>query len=247
MIPRPTELSRPALGHPDLRPSNVFVSKDLQITSLTDWQHANILPLYLQCGIPDDLDNTKDPVSRSLDKPELPPNFNGLTDEEQYRELGLLRKRQLHYFYITETASKNKTHFDALTYPLVIGRKEVFNLASAPWQGDNVALQSSLIFIKQNWESFSDLPCPIAFTEEEESERLRLDDLEQVSAVAWQEIHDELGIGPDGWVANERYEDVKRTVKELKKDSLEEAETEFDRRVIREHWLYDDMDEDEYD
>lgn len=128
-----------------------------------------------------------------------------------------------------------------------MGRKKVADLASAPWQGDNVPLQSSLIFIKQNWERFSDLPCPITFTEEEESECLRLDDLEQVSAVAWQEIHDGLGIGPDGWVANERYADVKRTVQELKEQSLEEAETEFDRRVIREHWLYDDMDEDGYD
>ena len=235
------------MRHSDLRPSNILVSKDLQITSLIDWQHANILPLYLQCGIPDDIDNTRDHVSRSMDTPKFPPIFEELTEEEQYQELNLLRKLQLHYFYMTETASKNKIHFDALTYPLVIGRKKVAELASAPWQGDNVPLQSSLIFIKQHWERFSDLPCPITFTEEEESERLRLDDLEQVSAVAWQEIHDELGIGPDGWVANERYEDVKRTVKELKKDSLEEAETEFDRRVIREHWLYDDMDEDEYD
>jgi aminoglycoside phosphotransferase (APT) family kinase protein len=46
-----SKLLRPIIRHPDLRPSNIFVSDDFEITSLIDWQSSVILPLCLQSGI----------------------------------------------------------------------------------------------------------------------------------------------------------------------------------------------------
>jgi hypothetical protein len=97
-------------------------------------------------------------------------------------QLEVFGKRQLHYFYMTETANKNPLHFDALINSFSIGRRKIFQLPSAPWQGDNIPLRSSLIFVKQTWQNScasSDTACPITFTDEEERECLRLDELEQ--------------------------------------------------------------------
>lgn len=66
------ELIQAIIRHPDLRPSNIFVSDDYEITSLIDWQHATALPLFLHSGIPDELNNSFDPVSSSLETPQLP-------------------------------------------------------------------------------------------------------------------------------------------------------------------------------
>jgi hypothetical protein len=128
-----SNLSRPTIRHPDLRPSNIFVSDDFEITSLIDWQHSTILPLFLQSGIPNDLDNSRDSVSRALKTPALPCDIAELSEDEESRQLlQIFAKRQLHHLYMTATADKNPRHFDALTYPFSIGRRKIFQLASAP-------------------------------------------------------------------------------------------------------------------
>jgi hypothetical protein len=243
------ELTRPVLRHPDLRPSNIFVSDDYKITSLIDWQRAEVLPLFLHSGIPDDLDNSVDPISKSLETPRLPDNISALSEEEQSNQLDLFRKRQLHHFYLTETANNNPTHFEALTYPFSIGRRKIYHLSSDPWQGDPVPLRSSLIFIKQHWPQLaapSDLPCPISFTEDEENECLRLDDSEREAVEQLAASKELLGLGPEGWVANDHYEAAQGAIARMKAMCLEQAETEMERIAVRDHWVFDDMDEDEY-
>ncbi len=59
-------LHRPVLRHPDLQPNNIFVSNKLEIKGLIDWQHSTVLPLFLQCGIPQSLQNYGDEISESL-------------------------------------------------------------------------------------------------------------------------------------------------------------------------------------
>jgi serine/threonine protein kinase len=75
-------LSRPTLRHADVQPNNVFISDDLGITSLIDWQHCSILPLFLQCAIPNSFQNYGDAVSESLERPELPSHSDELSDRE---------------------------------------------------------------------------------------------------------------------------------------------------------------------
>ena len=52
LIPRDPALGHFRIRHPDLQPGNIVVSSsNLQITSLIDWQHTSILPLFLLAGI----------------------------------------------------------------------------------------------------------------------------------------------------------------------------------------------------
>jgi hypothetical protein len=83
-------LIRPTLRHPDLQPNNVFVSEDLIITGLIDWQHCAILPLFVQNGIPNSLQNYGDSISESLTLPKLPSNSDELSDREQFQNVMLL-------------------------------------------------------------------------------------------------------------------------------------------------------------
>jgi aminoglycoside phosphotransferase (APT) family kinase protein len=46
-VPREEELSTPTIRHPDLSPSNIFVSDSGELTGVIDWQHATILPIFL--------------------------------------------------------------------------------------------------------------------------------------------------------------------------------------------------------
>ena len=245
-----SDLSRPTIRHPDLRRSNIFVSDDFEITSLIDWQHSTILPLFLQSGIPNDLDNSRDSFSRALTTPALPCDIAELNEDEESQQLQIYAKRQLHYFYMTETADKNPRHFDALSYPFSIGRRKIFQLASAPWQGDNIPLRSSLVFVKQNWQHVgapSDTtPCPITFTGDEEDECLRLDELEQGAEEQLEASKEMLGLGPEGWVSHENYEAAQAAIATMKAMCLEQAESEFERAAVRDHWVFDDMDEDLY-
>lgn len=172
-----------------------------------------------------------------------------MEEGERSQELETFAKRQLHYLYMTETAKKNPLHFDALSYPFSIGRRKIFRLSSAPWEGDNIPLRSSLVFVNQNWKAISgrsDFACPIDFTLEEEKDCLRLDELEQEADEQLQSSKAMLGLGPEGWVSNERYESVQAAIPRIKAMCLEEAESENEKKVIRDHWVYDDMDEDEY-
>jgi hypothetical protein len=102
VIPDGEALSRPVIRHPDLRLSNTFVSDDYGITSLIDWQHAVVLPLFLQFGIPD-LDDSIDLASDSLEPPRLPDDSSALDEDSRLEQLGLFYKRQLQRIYTTET------------------------------------------------------------------------------------------------------------------------------------------------
>ncbi|KAF2770391.1 hypothetical protein EJ03DRAFT_350470 [Teratosphaeria nubilosa] len=198
LIPQGSKgLIRPVIRHPDLRPSNIFVSDEYEITSLIDWQNATALPLFLHSGIPDDLDNSLDPVSTSLETPRLPDDLSALSEERRSELLAIFEKRHLRYFYMTETSKINPTHYETLTFPFSIGRRKIYEL------------------------------------EREAAEQLK-DSMEM------------LGLGPEGWISSDNYEAAKEAIARMKEMCLEQAETESDRIAIRDHWVYDDMDEDEY-
>ena len=55
-----------------------------------------------------------------------------------------------------------------------------------------------------------------------------------------------LGLGPEGWVSNDDYEGAMEAIAQMKAMCLDEASTEIEIAAVRDHWIYDDMDEDEY-
>ncbi|KAF2083964.1 hypothetical protein K490DRAFT_76144 [Saccharata proteae CBS 121410] len=257
LIPNQEEaLTRPTLRHPDLQPNNVFVSDKLEITGLIDWQHCAILPLFLQCGIPSSLQNYGDSISESLTTPELPPKFDELSESKQFEQVLLLRRRQLHYFYVAMTAKLNPRHYDALASDLSMLRRKLFDHSSYPWEGDNVTLKADLVHLMKNWSNIAAAEpstsgdarasCPISFSEDEVIEYERLNAAQIEADEQLQACRDVIGTGPEGWVPLEQYEEAKQRERKLKADALEAAESEEERARLSEHWIFDDFDEGEY-
>ncbi|KAF2750959.1 kinase-like protein [Sporormia fimetaria CBS 119925] len=64
LVPECAKLSLPILRHPDLQPNNIFVSEDITITGLIDWQHSVVLPTFLAAGMPNKFQNYNDEFRR---------------------------------------------------------------------------------------------------------------------------------------------------------------------------------------
>jgi hypothetical protein len=226
----------------------VFVSDNLEITGVIDWQHCSILPLFLQCGIPASFQNYGDVVSESLQIPELPPNFDELDERERFEQVLLLRKRQLHHFYVTRTAKLNPVHHGALTHGYSILRRKLFCHASDPWEGDIVTLKTDLIELTRTWPKIVQFEggCPIAYSQEASDDCLRLCNAQVEADEQFQTCRDVVGVGPEGWVPCEQFEEAKLREQKLKADALEAAESDAERDTVRENWFFDDFDEEEY-
>jgi hypothetical protein len=258
LVPSGNEfLLRPTLRHPDLQPNNIFISDNLEITGIIDWQHSTILPLFLQCGIPNSFQNYGDSVSDSLEPFSLPDEFETLSENKQYEQIMLLRRRQLHYSYVVETEKSNPTHYKALAHDFSILRRKIFDHANSPWEGDNVTLKADLIHLTKNWSSFvksnsqpnedTVLSCPITFTQDEIDECLRLNAEHNEADEQLQACRDAIGVGPEGWVPVDQYDEIKERARRLKAAAIEASESKEEREKFCEHWVFDDFDESEYD
>ncbi|PLB47161.1 hypothetical protein P170DRAFT_511807 [Aspergillus steynii IBT 23096] len=126
---REDPMNMPTLRHPDLNPSNVFVSDSCEISCIVDWQHSSILQLLLTAGNPPLFDNPDSEPPSSLEKPSLPEDYSSLSREEQSRADELHRRRMLFYLYMVFNGRDNKTHLEALRYPLSPLRQHVVDRA----------------------------------------------------------------------------------------------------------------------
>ncbi|GAB7355593.1 hypothetical protein MBLNU459_g6058t3 [Dothideomycetes sp. NU459] len=232
LVPADDMLNQPTIRHPDLRPNNIFVSKDMNIISLIDWQHCSILPLFLQCGSPPNL---------------VDPGVTVQDERVQEMQPDLLTKRLLYSPYMSETAHRNEPHIRALRHSFSAHRRNTYQQSCNTWDGDTMTLKSGLVSLAQNWGRVIDsTPCPISFTLDEAQEALRLEQEQRDADAQIEESRIMYGIGSDGWVPCEHYDQLKEAMCTLKASMIESAESELDRDRIREHWVYDDMDEDEY-
>jgi hypothetical protein len=203
----------------------------------------------LQCGIPDSLQNYGDEVSESLQTPTLPTNFDELEETEQFQQAELLRRRQLHYFYVKLTAETNIEHYEALTHDFSTLRRRLFDHARDPWEGDNVTLKADLITLSRKWVDFtrdSRVSCPIWFSDEELTECPRLERAQSEADEQLRACQEVIGVGPEGWVPLADYDEAKRREKNLKRDALDAAETQEEKTRIKGNWIFDDFSEEDY-
>lgn len=208
-----------------------------------------VLPLFLQCGIPRSLQNYGDEVSESLQIPCLPDNFNNLEEREQFEQVELLRRRQLHHSYMNFTARYNSEHYDALEYDMSTLRRKLFHHASASWEGDNVSLKADLIALSRAWANMDPRgkpQCPISFSEEESSQCLQLQSAQTEADEQTQACQEVIGVGHEGWVPAELYDEARQRKRRLMADALDAAESEEERTRIKENWIFGDFCEEEY-
>jgi len=249
LIPRNPALGHFRIRHPDLRPSNIIVSRSpdssLHVISLIDWQHTSILPLFLLAGIPQRLQNNHDLGSQSMTWPSPPENLDDLDENEQSEEMELYL---VHYHYIKSTEKYNKLHYEALADPIGLFRRGLFHLASDMWDGETFALKVALIDATQNWETLTGggVPCPVVFDPDDVHETRELDKEQREADEALEACQAVIGHGRGGWVPVEHYEEAMARSKQLKKYGLAAAESEAERIQVEAHWPFDDMDEEEY-
>jgi hypothetical protein len=249
-------LTRPILRHPGLQPNNMFISDDLNITGLIDWQHSASLPLFLQCSVPNSFQNNGDSVSEALIPPKLPPNFDELSEQEDSEQVSLLRKRQLHYFYVAATDLHNLQHYKALAHDSSVTRRKTWDHATSPWEGDNITLKADLVTLQQKWSEVTTShkseggattpPYPVDCTSDEIQEVLRLHNSQVEMDELLQSCRNIAGIGSDGRVSFEQYDRSIEIEEKLKQGAIEAAESEEERQALCDHWVFGDFDESEH-
>ena len=245
LVPKEEHLNLPTIRHPDLSPSNIFISASGNITGIIDWQHAAIVPVFLQAKIPKHFQNYGDDNSEDFRRPKLAENFATMTDSNKEIEMELYRRRQVHYFYVGYTSRLNKAHFHAMgKYDLVL-RNQLYDTAGRPWEGDNTSLQAELIKIMAHWSEIAspeDNP-PVQYSPVEVEECLDRDAKQKNADGQMQQVRDSIGINVEGWVQNEEFKSAIEKAKLMKSEMAQAADTEGERRELDEHWPFQDHEE----
>jgi Phosphotransferase enzyme family len=226
LVPDDREMNRPTIRHSDLSPSNILVSDDDDdddIAGIIDWQHCNILPLFLQAEIPGHFQNYAEANSVNFRPPKLPENFESLS-----------------------TGRKNPRHYHALHFEPHMYLNKLYAAASCPWEGDNTSLQANLISVIACWSQLcsKDAPeCPIHYSEEESKDCLERHQNQRELDKNLQGIRNFLGVNSKGWTENDANNEARETADRIKREWIEEAETELERKDIEENFPFQDHEE----
>ncbi|KDQ15825.1 hypothetical protein BOTBODRAFT_107823 [Botryobasidium botryosum FD-172 SS1] len=215
LIPADPTLVRPALWHTDTHHGNIFLSKEaladekVVITSVIDWQHACIRPLYLQARTPRFI-RYHDPalLSPGLEPAALPDDFSALSEEEQQEALSDVELANRHKLYEALSLARNPEYHRALSPDMEELILMPYTYAGDTWSGGFVPLRESLLRVVAHWNLIArdGSPCPIQFSDEEREASVD-------EAKAWQRAEDMLvalnariGVRDDGWVFPEDYD-----------------------------------------
>ncbi|KAH0842096.1 phosphotransferase family protein [Fonsecaea pedrosoi] len=252
LVPSEPRFHRPVLRHPDLQPSNIFVSENLDIVGIIDWQHCTVLPQFLAAGIPKYFQNYHDEASLSFVPPKLPENLAEMDDEERSEALERFRRRHLHFFYLGFTQRFNKAHYEILDRRTDLLTRKIFSHAGEPWEGNNIPLKADLIYIMQIWEKIMNengyfgkgIPsCPISFTELDIQRTIDILLQQEDIDTQLEKIQNAIGINADGWTSNEEYEEAVGRAKLIKMQALASLDSEEEKEMTLKHWPFDDFDE----
>ncbi len=247
IVPDDEEMNRPTIRHQDLSPNNIFVDEG-EVTGMIDWQHCIILPLFLQAKIPSHFQNYGDKESENFRPPQLPPDFDSLSDEEKEVEEDLYRRRQLHFFYLGATSHYNPRHYNALCVDPQAHRMRLFAKARSPWEGDNTSLKAQLISTVANWPKIRstklpELDCPISYSEQEVEVCLAMNAKQKYADRTVGALREFVGANIDGWVRNDEYPAMKESADGIKAQMIADAESDVDRKDIEDKWPFQDHEE----
>ncbi|TEB09671.1 hypothetical protein FA13DRAFT_1749237 [Coprinellus micaceus] len=237
-----TDLGRFCLRHPDLRDGNVFVERrsdstdsssvagngKWRIVSIIDWERTSALPEFLHDSVFQQLcvyDPQPDPDERPWHPniaPSLPGNFSEITDEGQRAKVEETYRRQfINHLYVQ---------------------------SGGPWMGETLELKVGLMKAEENWDILngvargSSVPapsCPITFDPQDVAETMAL--MKTQARVDWP-----LRIFEGITRISEAGREARKFCREELEEKLERAETEEDRERVKEHWMYNDRDEEVY-
>ncbi|PGH07903.1 hypothetical protein AJ80_07943 [Polytolypa hystricis UAMH7299] len=246
---RGNPLNQPTLRHPDLNPTNIYVSDSCDVSCIIDWQHTTILPLLLTAGNPPQFENPDPEPPKGYNKPTLPENYESLEPQEKSQADELYRRRMLFHLYVIFNAKDNKPHFNALRYPLLALLQHLVDRAGRPWSGNIITLKGALLRVIGSWdtlmaERLKKVSCPVSIDADDVQEFYSIEDnwiKANILVEHWRSVLDDLG--QDGWVRNESYEKVEEMNWRLKKEWVDQAEDEEDVLSVQQFWPFQDHEE----
>lgn len=195
----------------DSNQGNIFISRSalerdgtIQITSVIDWQHTAVLPLYLTAHIPRFIEQAEPAPEQSEDVLQKEKAYLRKAYHALYQETGL------------DVVWASSLSFGG-KFPMA---QQMPAAAQFCWHGGYVKLKRLLISVAEEWNIVGPgIPCPLPpeLLSKEVAAQAELDE------AAWSEMEsarDEItravGVEDDGWVSNENYEKAVKANAELR-------------------------------
>lgn len=104
-----------------------------------------------------------------------------------------------------------------------------------------MTLKADLTTLRRNWRDITrdaPAPCPIEFPGDKSSEFLRLSRLQSDADEAFQACQEAVGVGSDGWVPTEHYDEAKQQEGKTKTVVLDASETEGERARMQKNSIF---------
>ncbi|KAH6888887.1 hypothetical protein BKA70DRAFT_1541424 [Coprinopsis sp. MPI-PUGE-AT-0042] len=248
LIPKDRDLHRFSIAHPYPEIGNLILDRDGQIVSIIDWQYTSVLPIFLLAQ------QQREYVETDLKtmKPPPPPSGNCDTDSHYFGQL-------MKYHYVKNSEKFNELHHRAFSDPFHALRLQLFKESCVPWEGDTLQLTGALFEAFALWDELtagSACPtrhsqCPFEF-DDEDARQAGIIAENMVENVKGLKEYQDLagGVADDGWVPVERYDNAKAVLEGAKRAANKMGDDpefgEESKQIVMAHWLFDDMDEEDY-
>jgi hypothetical protein len=252
LIPSHPALHEFCVEHPDLRPGHIFVSQSAdstwRVASLIGWQQTSIRPRFLMAGLPPIFYSPRGKMLRSTNPPARLTNLGELHDYEKHLAKEVHRAQLAYSHYMKHTKEFHETHFAMLMDPTHLLRARLFACAGYPWQGEPLGLKVALIEATQQWEALVEdgTTCPVTFDEEDIRKTMELKEAQAQADEVVDNLKHLLQLGSDGWVSPQFHEEISVMLNRCREEGLAGELSEEEEIELRDHWFWDDMDEEEY-
>lgn len=238
IVPRSADQCLPLLWHPDLHDGNIFISDEGKVTSIIDWQDANVLPLFLTMRKPQFLD-----LSDGAQLFELPKDLKDMSPSLRSETWERFNKSMLQGYYLAHfrenipaAAVYDDIHINSI-------RRQIGNYArtSNGHDADALMLRNTLLRIRQNWpklagndETETAPPCPVDFDDDElekhYADARRLNEFRDIL-----EASDIRATFPlEGWVPVDLFDGWKKGLKKVTREVMESLKNPEERKEFQE-------------
>lgn len=217
----PDELCSPVLWHIDLHGSNIFVPSEgsPDISGLIDWQGISVRPLFLQATFAACVRYEGDnriTIPPGMAVPTLPPDFETCSEEDKEYLKGQERLAIIHKYYETRVIEHNPLYHASQIYPHIEHIIPPILSASRTWYEGMHRLRQVLLELQDAWDEIAPgTPFPVKWEKDEVATHQEAYPRLMAYEDRVEKVLEGLQLEGDGWVTNERYDEVMRKNKDI--------------------------------
>ncbi|KAI0682065.1 kinase-like domain-containing protein [Cytidiella melzeri] len=228
MVP-PPEICGPVLWHIDLHGGNIVLDSTdpTYINGIIDWQSVSIRPLYMQATFAKFVVYHGEDVilEPGLVHPKLRVPLEESPQAEHARLELELRNARLQKSYEGMMRRFNPWSHAVHAYPFISSVRTPIERAARTWYEGSDHLRECIFQIVQEWDEIAPgVPLPVQVEQAEWDRHKAKYARREKYDTRVKQLQQDLGLDPDGWVSNERFEDVKALNVKLMAGWDEEAE-----------------------